>query len=610
MRWLKSLLVVLLFSSISFADDPTGLITYPPQKIMGFRGLDSKSSAPTLVDSRATDLLNVKLSSTLNLKKRDGYSVINGALDDLDTESPAVTGIFDTEFSSGTSRTIVFVGSKLKYDNSGAWNDVPGVVTITSGQDNQWKCLMALDNAICTNDTDVPIKISSAPTKTALNTSSLSDSLDKAKDIIWYNNYLIFGNTVENGTERPTRFRWSDVGTIETYQDANYVDISTFAGDEIVGFSEIYGELYIFLTRSIWKASLVGGDDVFVFKKVIDGIGAIARDSIRNVNVSDNRTATIFLSDNKKVYMFDGVALLDIGAVIQPTLDGLNPARLQYAVSTFDGESYYLSATVSGGSSNSIVYEYQTQIFEWTKSDSMNVNAFAQVKEATSVIKTYFGNYYAFVYWMDNPDNTNDVIGVTGVIDSVSTISNDTITGGQVIIDTGMSGNMTGALMKIVGGTGAGQEAVILSGITTGVIVSSPFSTTPDSTSVYTIGAINSYYYGKHYDFGEPSQEKQFIGLLLWAKEASSNEVDFDYTVDFGSILGSETIDLSPAGDSLWDVALWDEGTWGTTGDKIFTVKTKGIGNFFQPRFSNNDIDKDFDIYGFKFLAIGLDTKQ
>ena len=350
-RSLPVLLVLLLVPFLLGADDPQ-MVSYPPEKIMGFRGLDTRSTAPLIADSRASDLRNVKLSSALDLRQRYGMDTVNNAtLDDLDMSNPAITGILDSEYSDATSNTIVFVGHKIKYDNSGTWTDIGNwwyAPLVTTGQDYQWQCLMAFDSAVCTNDTDVPLKISKTPAKTVLDVSDLSDTLTKVKVMAWYRNYLILGNTVENSVERPTRFRYSNVGTIETYTDDDFTDIATFAGDEIIGFAEIYGDLYIFLKKSIWKASLVGGDDVFVFVKVIDGIGAIARDSIETFQLADNRSVAVFLDQRKKVLMFDGSSLVDICALIQPTLDLLSELRLPYSVATFDGENYILS--VSTGS--------------------------------------------------------------------------------------------------------------------------------------------------------------------------------------------------------------------------------------------------------------------
>jgi len=609
------LLFILLITTPVFAD-PGGLVNYPPNAIMGFRGLDTRSSSPTIADGRASDIKNIHLSAGFSMRKRHGYSVINDTLDDLDIDSPAITGIFDTLFSDGTSHTIAFVGKKIKYDNSGTWTEVGfhgAAPTVTTGQNNQFKCIMALDTAICTNDVDVPIEINKTPTKSALDVSDLTDTLTKAKTLVWYRNYLIFGNTVENSVERPTRFRWSNVGTTETYSDDDYVDISTFAGDEIIGFAELYGDLYIFLTQSIWKASLVGGDDVFVFTKIVDGIGAISTYAIKVVNLSDNRTAVIFNDDQKRVLMFNGALVTDIGKIIQPTLDNINESRLQYAVGTFDGREYYLSISDGGKSTNDVIFAYYTDINEWTKYYQIDANAMAQVKESDGEIKTYFGNYKSFVYWLDNPDKTSDVDGAVGIVDSVGTVDTTTQTGAQAIVDSTIaSGTYTGAIIRITSGTAAGSEALVLTNLNggTGVAVASAFATTPDSTSVYSIGDIDAYYTTKWYDFGDSAREKTMLGMLIWAAEASNNNIDVSHGIDFGSTLGSETISLSPTSSSLWDTALWDVGTWGTTGNKIYTSKFGGFGNALQIKFANDNIDESFQVYGFNLLGIQGDIKQ
>ena len=610
MRLLKNIVLFLLFFvNLSYSAE---LISYPSEQIMGFRGLDTSSTVPNIADGRAIDLKNVKLSASLDLRKRYGYSVINGTLDHADTSNSAIVGIFDSEFSNGNSWTLAFVGRGIWYDNSGTWTRF-SINSITASANNQFECVMALDTAVCTNDVDKPSEINSTPTSSDLSFTGLSNAVTKARFLVWYRNYLIFGNTFENSIERPTRFRWSNVGKTETWTDDDYDDIATFAGDEIIGFAELYGDLYIFLTKSIWKASLVGGDDVFIFTKIIDGIGAISTHSIKTIQISENRSGVLFLSESKNIYLFNGVFAIDAGFFIQPTLDNLNESRLQYAVATYDGSNYYLSVSTGANTENDTVYVLQTEIFEWSIYDQIDANAFAQVKESTSNIKTYFGNYDSFVYWLDNPDNNNDVDGATGIIDSVGTVDTTTTTGAQVIVDTTIaSGTYTGALVRITSGTGAGGETFVLTDLAgdTGIVVTTPFSTTPDSTSVYSIGDINADYKTKWYGLGDSSREKSFLGLLFFGAEASSNEVDIDYAIDFGTSISSETVSLSPSSSSLWDTAIWDTSTWGTTGNKIYTKKLTGLGNFVQFEFENDSIDESFNLYGFHILAIMERIKQ
>ena len=610
-RIIESVLILLLLLSTCFADDNPSLVGYPEGKIMGFMGLDDTTPAPNIQDGKATGLLNVKLSGSFDLRKRYGKSVVNGTLDDYDLASPAISGIFFAEYADSTERLFVFVGNKLKYLNSTTWTTINTAPysDITAGQNYQWYCFMALDKTICTNNEDEPIKITSTPAKTDLSFTGLTYAVTKAKTGIWYRNYLVLGNTVENSVKRPTRIRWSNVGTIETWTDADYIDIASVSGDEIMSFKELYGDLYIIMKKSIWKASLVGGDDTYTLSKIVDGVGTVSRDSVQVVNFPDNKSGIIFLTEDRRVFLFNGVALSDIGSDIQNTLDGLSESRLQYSVSTFDGTDYYLSVSDGSSTYNDIVLDFQTEIGSWTKHDQIDVNAFARVKNS-SVWKTYCGNYSGFVYYMDNPDNNSDVDGFTGIVDSVGYVNTSTSTGSEIIMDSALpTGLWTGCIVKITSGTAQGEERIVLTATSTGIVVTTPFTATPDTTSIYSMGGIDAYYTTKWYDFADAPRIKSFKGMYFWAAEDSNNQVTVSYSEDFGSVLGSETKSLSPAATSLWDSGLWDEATWGSTGDKFYNVKLKGRGRNIQIKFSDSTVDKTFHLYGFHLLADKLDVE-
>ena len=86
-----------------------------------------------------------------------------------------------------------------------------------------------------------------------------------------------------------------------------------------------------------------------------------------------------------------------------------------------------------------------TRIFrKWSKYTQIDANAWGTIKEATSLIKTYFGNYNSMVYWFDNPDLKNDVAGESGTIESVSSITSTTETGIQILLDADMNPECTG----------------------------------------------------------------------------------------------------------------------------------------------------------------------
>jgi hypothetical protein len=600
------LLCILLLGTPCFASDDPSLVSYPPTKPLGFLGLDTQSSDIAVQDGRAEDLQNVKISQAMNLKKRYGYDTVNDlTLDDLDMTNPPIEGIFDAHYSNGNEWPVIFVGNKAKYDSVTSWATVNGVATIESNANYQWKCVMALDKSICTNNYNIPLSIDSTPTKSLVTFTGLGNYLYKAKDVIYFRNYLIFVNTLEAGTANPTRFRWSNVGTINTWSNDDYTDIATYAGDEIIGVSELYGDIYLFLKSSIWRVTLIGGDDVFSYQKIVDNVGAIARDSIQNLVWPNNKQGIVFLAQDKRVYLFDGISVTDIGRTIQPTLDDISASRLQYAVSTYDYENYYLAATPDGGSQNTQLLVYNVKIGEWYRYSDINVNAFGRVEDS-NVIKTYFGNYDAFVYWMDDPDKKNDVDGAQGIIDGVAIVNTDVITGGVALYDLTMpTGVYTGATVKITSGTGAGQEAVIssMTGVT-GIVVTAAFGTTPDETSIYSIGAIDAYYHSKWFDFGDNTNQKIMRNVYFWAEEASDNAVDVDYAIDFGTSVASETVDLAPSSNDLWDSGVWDEAIWASTGQTFGRIDTKGEARYFQVQYSNDNIDETFNIYGYNIQAV------
>ena len=115
-----------------------------------------------------------------------------------------------------------------------------------------------------------PAVVRAAPAVAAAATSAAkvaTTAVTKAKCVAWFRNFLIWGNTYE-GAEKPTRIRWSNIGTTETYSDADYIDIAELGGQEIEAFGVLYDNLYIFLTNSIWKLSFVGGDEIFVVSRL------------------------------------------------------------------------------------------------------------------------------------------------------------------------------------------------------------------------------------------------------------------------------------------------------------------------------------------------------
>lgn len=617
-RFYKILLIgILCLSTLSgFADDSEKLRIFPQGQPATFLGLDDTSSPVFVKDGRARDLLNVKFTSTGGLKKRYGYSLINESLDDFDLSFPAITGIYDVHYSTGNNYIVGIVGTKIKYKTTTDWLSITSQSnTITTGQDNQFTFTVANDNLIGTNDVDIPFQLSSSLGASNVNFSGLSSALTKAKCVAWFRNHLIFANTYEGTTEYPTRIRWSNIGKINTWTDDDYIDIASLSGEEINAMAELYGDVYIFLDKSIWKISFVGGDEVYVLSKIANGIGCIAKNSIQTITLPNNRMAIIFLDKNRKVYLFDGTAPVDISANIETLMSGVSDSRLKYAVSTQDGDSYYLCITESGYTTNNRLLEFDYTLGEWTKHDNINANYMAQVEESTNIMKTYFGDYTSMIYWMDDTNLSSDVDGLIGTISSVITDPSyvwNTATGLQVIFPTttGLTvSGLIGGIINITSGTGVGQEKVIADNTATGIVVTSSFTTTPDSTSSFSIGVIDAYFTTKWYDLGDPTRNKLFRQLYLWGEEKTNTTHNVSYYDDFGGLTDTISVSMSGGSASLWGTAVWGTSTWGAVDSLFKQEKLSGEGRYISLKFRENDIDEDMNIYGYNILYDALDNE-
>lgn len=550
----KTLVVFLLLTSLCYANEKK---IFPEQGIITFQGLDDTSQPPLARDSRAADLQNIVLDVTGSAEKRYGYSLKNTTLDtvDIDDDNEAVTGLWELYKSNGTRYFITVCGNKIFYDASGTWTDITGSCTITEGKNYQFQWITALDYAIGTNGLNPPIQWNGTSNFSTVSFTGGTFSLTSAKCVTWWKNYLIFGNTVEGGTSNTTRIRWSNVGTIGTWSDNDYVDIATLGGQQIEGFGILYDNLYIFLTDSIYAVSLVGGDELINVSKISEGIGCIAKNSIQTINIG-NTQGLVFLSRDKTINYLDGVKVSEVSSLIRTAMEGLSTTRLPYAVSVNDGANshYYISVTDSSDAisttSNNLILDYYYQVGEWSKHSQIDANAFCIANDSNSDPQVYFGNYSAFVYQMNNSNYNDDVAGYTGTVSLIyatSPYSSSTNTGLTIMYDEDLSIN-TKLLCHFEGINGSNNfideaEKTINS-----------FGNSQISTSTYKFGSASGLFDG--------SDNLTVTGSSDWAFGTG------DFAVDFWLYLG--TLGIDDLNQTLFDtqgltsgflIYFWDSAT-------------------------------------------------
>lgn len=614
---LISCIVILFTTNTLYAQEKARV--FPSQGLLTFQGLDDTSSPPIVKDGRAADIQNINLDITGQANKRNGYSVFGINLDTnhVDDDFEAVTGLWELFLSSGTKVKLATVGSNLFNITSSAKTDITQTLSITEGQNNQFAWTTALDQAIGTNDTDVPIK-TNGTTSIALDVSDLSDTLTKAKTVVWWKNYLIFGNTLEGAVERPTRIRWSNVGTIETWSDDDFIDISALGGQEIEAFGVLYDNLYIFLTDSIYKVSLVGGDDLFISSKVSEGVGCIAKNSAKTIAIG-NSEGIIFLSRDKRINYLDGVKVTEISTLIRNTMNDLSAARLKYAVAVDDRRNthYYLAVTDGSVATNNLVLDFNYEIGEWSKHIQIDANAFMTADDDNNVKRVFFGNYESFIYQMIDPDLDNDVDGLSGTFSNVTGFGNqdaaDTLTasGLTVLYDTTADFSATtGATVSITSGTGSGEEYIVVQPLpgspASGIIVVDS-TVTATGTSVYSIGAIDAYYTTKWYDLGLAPVRKNFGEMYLWTTTTATGDITVSHGTDFVDTITTSTAILQADG-SLWGTAIWGTDEWAGTSSSLSKIPINNSGRFIKYKFREADIDETMGLMGYSTIFWPLEA--
>jgi len=580
------------------ADDPR-LRIYPTENAMIFRGLDERSSPIFLQDGYALTADNVFFASNPGgVRQRYGTSLVND-FDKAGIDYEALTGLYYVKLSSGTEYRLVTKGTSFYQETSGTWTKVSEDTNYTTGSDSQFVFTTALDTVIFTNGSDT-VQEWATTGVTVLDVSDLTDALTTAEAVIWFKNYLILGNTTEATSVKATRIRWSDVGTTETWDDDNYIDISVLGGQELVGFGVLYDNLYAFMSNSIYKITLVGGDEIFNITRVVENVGAIAKNSIVTCEFM-GKQGIIFLSKDKTINFFDSIGITNVSYLIPTSMDGLSSTRLPYACAAQDGDSYFLSVCESG--TNDLIIEINLDTADISKHTNLFANVMASVFDSNNNLQIYCGDYDSHLFQLYNEDNDDDIEGHSGTFETVSEASTATASNIQVVFDTAGDFTCTGALVTLTSGTGNGEQRVI-TGIhrTTGIIVDSAFTTTPDATSTYKIGYIDSTYETKWYACGSPMRRKHFGELYFWGEAITDSNLTVDYARDFNTYVGSQSVSLSGTDAATWGTSIWGTDEWGGEDAILRRIKLKGDGRYIKFKLTEDDIDEAFNIYGWTLI--------
>ena len=353
-------------------------------------GLNDTAGPLSLKDNESSDLLNVDFDKFGSVLTRNGYlNLISTAL----TSTPDIDGLWWYQ-SNSLEKLICVAGDKVyKMDDlDGTFDDITGALTITAG--NACDFDNFLNTVLVTNGVNPPFSWSGAGNAAAM---TVPTGLTTAKFVKQYENYCILANVTVSATAYPSRWYWSTIKTIDTWNSADFIEVEKDDGQEITGCKVLGDALIIFKERKIIKYIFTGERDIpFIGKRTASAVGCVAPGSIQEV---DN--GLVFLSYDG-LYYFDGNTSYKISDRINNTILGLSRSQVDNARSLVqkDKNRYWLAVTSSGQAENDkvIVWDYFNNAM--TIYDGMAISALTTVY-VDGEERPYFGDYAGWVYRAD-----------------------------------------------------------------------------------------------------------------------------------------------------------------------------------------------------------------
>ena len=360
-------------------------------------GLNSASGQLNVSDAESSSLQNIDFDKFGSIFSRNGYTVLNST---AITNTPNSDGLYWFNFGSSPIRYAINVadGKLFKMDSlDGTWDDITGAVTITP--DNLCDFETYLDNLLVTNNTDLPFRWAGTGNAVAM---TVPANLTRAKCVKSFQNYTILANVTVLATDYTSRFYWSTIKTIDTWDAADYIDVNPNDGQAITRILVLGDRLIIYKTNSIYIALFTGDTNLpFNVYKTNSSVGCVAPFSIQEV---DN--GHVFLSYDG-LYFFDGLNSYKISDKIGDVITGLNRNKLTHCTSMFqrDKDTYWLGCASSSSATNDTVITWNITLTAFSKYKGINASSMSIFLVNGVQEQPYFADYGGYTYRADNGDD-------------------------------------------------------------------------------------------------------------------------------------------------------------------------------------------------------------
>ena len=580
-------------------------------------GYRSRSSYTTLGDSQTNDAENTVYSPTGQLTQRLGMSKILDTM--LSDTSSTATGepinghYFFTKTGTTSSFHVVQAGNSIYRLTTTSSTAIANTITADSETFMHFAQIQDPESAsddviIMTNGVD-PVKIWNGTDASASNLSAVAGSSGvpaAAKFVIAHKNRIYLANITDpTDVDSVVRIDVSGFGgdgapDPHVFADSFFVGGSD-RGGPIKNLKTLNDQIIIYKRNSIFKFTPGVGRilDTSTLQEMEANVGLFAENSL-----VDAGNFHIFLSE-KGVFAFDGVNIRKLSKDVDDDIfQNSNRGKLMLAKATFDKQrnQYKLYYPFSGSTQNNRGLIFDLDINAWQPPvTGRRINFASTFDDSDGIERTLLGDYSGFVYQDDTGNNDGAETGFNGMptAGSLTSLSDST----QSFPTDG--DGLAGVLIKIISGTGIGQERVISSNTEFTVIVPQ-WDTPPDTTSEYTIGAIDANWKSKDYELGNHDIVKLFRHIRTRTREEGNQNLTLEYIIDFRNIQGATSVLLSQLGPGLtWGTSTWGSARWGkqpTITNKVSlrnTALQRTNGTHIALRFSNRRANETFLISGY-----------
>lgn len=347
------------------------------------KGLNNLVS-PSLIDDREfSQLENVEYDEGGVLRKRSGYSQVNGSL-------TAAKGL--GTFVNETYRQQVTIdGGTLKYTSTGSWTS-DNTVTFSSTaipDFNQVRDKLYIWDGVNGGAEWTGAALSRPGTMPRAKFSLFYDGYHICSGVSGQPNRLYISDvedasaftvaaappTLDNATEVPG-------ATVFAGTDAQFIDIAPNDGDEIRGLSKFQDVILVFKERSIFQLNFddTGNPVVQLITNATGCVGHKSIDTVENDVYFLSREGVRVIGNEPN--FFTSIRTNRLSIRIEPTVSSINPAYFSDCVAIYDDNKYILSVPTSNSTTADTAIVYDRRFQAWTVWKSFNSTGFIRWVDA------------------------------------------------------------------------------------------------------------------------------------------------------------------------------------------------------------------------------------